>query len=112
MLPAPEAVQVPPPAPTQVQVQVSTAGNVSATVAPAAGVALGFDTVIVYVTLPPGTAVVTPSFLVIARSATNAACTLMQPVAVTFWPSGLVSVKFCSPVASAVMLSVTWVGEL
>ena len=36
MLPEPEAVQVPPPAPTQVQVQVSVAGNVSATVAPAA----------------------------------------------------------------------------
>ena len=36
MLPAPEAVQVPPPAPVQVQVQVSEAGKVSATVAPVA----------------------------------------------------------------------------
>ena len=36
----------------------------------------------------------------------------MQPLAVTLWPSGLVTVTFCDPVASAVMFSVTWVGLL
>ena len=47
MLPAPEAVQVPPPAPAQVQVQVRTAGKVSATVAPLAGRGEAFDAVMV-----------------------------------------------------------------
>src|SRR3954447_12454023 len=69
MLPEPDAVQVPPPAPTHVQVQVSDAGNVSATVDPAALLGPALAAVIVYVTDPPGVAVVTPSVLVIARSA-------------------------------------------
>ena len=69
MLPAPAAVQVPPPAPEQVQLQVSDAGNVSATVTPGALLGPALLAVIVYVTLPPGTAVVTPSVLVIAMSA-------------------------------------------
>src|SRR3954469_17462350 len=43
MLPAPEAVQVPPPAPTHVQVQVNDAGKVSATVAPEAVLGPAFD---------------------------------------------------------------------
>ena len=70
IFPDPAAVQVPPPAPTHVHVAVRAAGNVSATVAPGA-----FDrarrliAVIVYVTLPPGVADVTPSVFVIARSA-------------------------------------------
>lgn len=69
MFPAPEAVQVPPPAPTHVQVQVSMAGNVSATVAPVTLLGPAFEAVIVYITEPPGVAVLTPSVLVIARSA-------------------------------------------
>src|SRR6187551_20968 len=69
MLPDPEAVQVPPPAPTQVHVAVSAAGNVSATVAPVALLGPALLAVIVYVTDPPAVAVVTPSVLVIARSA-------------------------------------------
>src|SRR5689334_23314262 len=69
MFPAAEAVQVPPPAPTQVQVQVNDAGNVSATVAPVALLGPELEAVIVYVTEPPGVAVVTPSVFVIARSA-------------------------------------------
>ena len=48
MLPEPAAVQVPPPEPVQVQVQVSTAGKVSATVAPVTGSApAGLEAVIV-----------------------------------------------------------------
>src|SRR5204862_320052 len=69
MLPEPEAVQVPPPAPTQVQVQVSDAGKVSATVAPVALLGPALLEVMVYVVESPAVAVVTPSVLVIARSA-------------------------------------------
>src|SRR5947208_212794 len=53
----------------QVQVPVSDVGNVSATVAPDAFEGPAFEAVVVYVTLPPGVAVVTPSVFVIARSA-------------------------------------------
>jgi hypothetical protein len=69
MLPDPEAVQVPPPVPTQVHVtSVTSVGNVSTTVAT---VLLGpaLLAVIVYVTDPPAVALVTPSVLVIDRSA-------------------------------------------
>src|SRR5437879_5488908 len=76
ILPLPLAVQVPPPAPTQVHVQVSAAGNVSATVEPSALLGPAFDAVIVYITLPPGVAVVTPSVFVIARSAEGASVSL------------------------------------
>src|SRR6185295_1613760 len=69
MLPEPDAVQVPPPAPTHVHVQVSDAGNVSVTDEPGALLGPALDAVIVYVTEPPGVAVVTPSVLVTARSA-------------------------------------------
>src|SRR5690349_17989546 len=69
MLPAPDAVQVPPPAPTQVQVHVSEAGNVSATTASLTPLGPALDAVIVYVALPPGIAAVTPSVFVIERSA-------------------------------------------
>src|ERR1051326_5744238 len=69
MLPEPDAVQVPPPAPQHVHVHVREAGNVSAAVAPVALLGPAFDAVIVYVTEPPGVAVVTPSVFVIARSA-------------------------------------------
>jgi len=47
MLPAPDAVQVPPPAPTQVHVHVSAAGKVSATVAPGALLGPALDAVMV-----------------------------------------------------------------
>ena len=70
MLPAVgPAVQVPPPAPTQVVEQVSEAGKVSATVEPGALLGPAFDAVMVYVTEPPGVAVVTPSVFVIPRFA-------------------------------------------
>src|SRR5262249_55068886 len=69
MLPEPDAVHVPPPAPTAVQVTVSEAGNVSAAVAPGALLGPGLEAVIVYVTDPPGVAVVTPSVFVMLRSA-------------------------------------------
>ena len=68
IFPEPEAVQVPPPAPTQVQVGVRLAGKVSATVAPRASLGQLLKDVMVYVTLPPGTAVVTPSVLVMPKS--------------------------------------------
>jgi hypothetical protein len=72
MFPDPLAVHVPPPAPTHVHVPVRLAGRVSATVAPGAFDGPAFDAVIVYVTLPPGVADVTPSVLVIAKSACGA----------------------------------------
>src|SRR3954463_4947834 len=71
-LPEPEAVQVPPPAPAHVQVQVSEAGNVSATVALVALLGPALLAVTVYVTEPPGVAVVTPSVLEMERSAFGA----------------------------------------
>src|SRR4051812_20251775 len=79
MFPAPEAVHVPPPAPTHVHVAVSDAGNVSATVAPVAVLGPAFDAVIVYVVDPPGVAVVTPSVLVIDRSAFAASAWAVTP---------------------------------
>jgi hypothetical protein len=70
MSPDPEAVHVPPPAPLQVHdPPVSDAGNVSATVTPGASLGPALETVTVYVTDPPATTLVTPSVLVIARSA-------------------------------------------
>jgi hypothetical protein len=69
IFPEPEAVQEPPPAPTHVHVTVKAAGKVSATVAPLAFDGPALLTVMVYVTLSPGNAVVTPSVTVIARSA-------------------------------------------
>ena len=107
MLPLPLAVQVPPPAPTQVQVQVSLAGNVSATVEPGALLGPAFDAVIVYVTLPPGVAVVTPSVFVIARSAEGASVSLsvaeLLPGVGSVTPAGAatVAVLLSVPVAAA-----------
>src|SRR5204863_9961868 len=58
MLPAPDAVHVPPPAPTHVQLApLNTAGNVSVTVAPVTLLGPAFDATIVYVTPVPGVAV-------------------------------------------------------
>src|SRR5207237_6325957 len=71
MLPEPEPgpVDAPPPAPTTVQFAVRDAGKVSATVTPSASLGPALEAVIVYVTEPPGVAVVTPSVLVMLRSA-------------------------------------------
>src|SRR6185295_15429227 len=107
MLPEPDAVQVPPPAPTQVHVQVNEAGKVSATEEPGASLGPGFDAVIVYVTEPPGVAVVTPSVLVIARSALAASVSLsvaeLLPGVGSVTPAGAVTVDvlLSVPVAAA-----------
>jgi hypothetical protein len=93
MLPEPEAVHVPPFAPTHVQVQVREAGNVSDTFDP--GAALGpalFVAVIVYVTEPPGVAVVTPSVFVMPRFAcgdsVSVSVALLLPVFESVTPAG------------------------
>src|SRR4051794_37648346 len=95
MLPEPDAVQVPPPAPAQVQVQVSEAGKVSATVVPGALLGPGLEAETVYVTEPPGVAVVTPSVLVIPRSA----CGVNMSVSVAVLLPGLGSVAALETVA-------------
>ena len=65
-------MQVPPPAPTHVHVSlVIEAGNVSVTFAPGASLGPALLAVIVYVVDPPAVTVVTPSSLVIARSASG-----------------------------------------
>src|SRR5690349_3716243 len=69
MFPEPEAVKVAARAVAQVQVQVSDAGKVSATVAPVALLGPALEAVVVEVTEPAAVAVVTPSVLVMARSA-------------------------------------------
>src|ERR1700755_2111526 len=102
MLPANgPAVHVPPPAPRQVVEHVSEAGNVSATVAPVAGLGPALLAVIVYVTDPPGVAVVTPSLFEIERSA------LAESVSVSFIESlpGFGSVTPPGAVTVAVLLS-------
>src|SRR3954447_24235049 len=100
MLPEPEAVQVPPPAPAHVHVQVSEAGNVSATVAPVALLGPALDAVMVYVTEPPGVAVVTPSVFVTARSA----CAVSVSVSVAELLPGVGSVTPPGAVTVAVLL--------
>ena len=102
MLPDPEAVQVPPPAPAHVHVHVRDAGNVSATVLPVALLGPAFDAVIVYVTEPPGVAVVTPSVFVIARSADAPSAS----VSVAELLPGVGSVTPAGAVTVAVLLSV------
>src|SRR5262249_34758166 len=74
MLPVPDGVpQAPPPAPAHVQVALeSAAGRVSITVAPIALLGPALVTVIVYVTVEPGTIVVTPLVLDIPRSVIGA----------------------------------------
>src|SRR5919198_556637 len=67
MFPDPLAVQVPPP--THVHVPVSTAGNASATVAAGASDGPALEAVTVYSVPAPGVTELTPSVLVIARSA-------------------------------------------
>src|SRR3954468_18266526 len=101
MLPLPLAVHVPPAAPAHVHVQVSDAGNVSATVAPVALLGPAFDAVIVYVTDPPAVAVVTPSVLVIARSADAPSAS----VSVAELLPGVGSVTLAGAVTVAVLLN-------
>src|SRR6185312_2278192 len=111
MLPEPDAVHVPPPAPTQVHVTVSAAGNVSATVAPAALDAPALLAVIVYVTDPPGVAVVTPSVTVMARSALATSVSLsvaeLLPGVGSVTPAGAVTVAvlLSVPVAAALIVA-------
>ena len=102
MSPDPDAVQVPPPEPTQVQVPVILAANVSATVVPGASLIPAFEATIVYVTVPPGTAVVTPSVFVIARSA----CGVSVSVSVAELLPGVGSVTPAAAVTVAVFESV------
>src|SRR5258706_580014 len=105
MFPEPAAVQVPPPRPAHVHVQVRLAGNVSATVAPVTALGPALLPVIVYVTEPPGVAVVTPSVTVTARFALPASVSLsvaeLLPGAVSVTPPGavIVAVLLSVPVA-------------
>jgi hypothetical protein len=71
MLPAvgPAVLPVAPPVATLVVEQVRLAGNVSATVTPVAALGPAFDATIVYVTVPPAVAFVTPSVFVMPRLA-------------------------------------------
>ena len=107
MLPEPDAVQVPPPAPTHVQLQVRDAGKVSATVVPVALLGPALLAVMVYVVEPPGVAVVTPSVLVIARSALAPSVSLsvaeLLPGVGSVTPAGAVTVEVLLnvPVAAA-----------
>ena len=101
MLPEPDAVHVPPLAPTQVHEHVSAAGNVSATVDPGALLGPAFDAVIVYVTEPPGIAVVTPSVFVIPRLA----CGVSVSVSVALLFAGVGSVTLPDGATVAVLLS-------
>ena len=71
ILPVPEAGPAPFPAPAPVQLAVSAAGKTSVTVAPVTGLGPKFLMVMVYATLLPGVALVTPSVTVTARSATG-----------------------------------------
>jgi hypothetical protein len=85
------------------------AGNVSATVEPEALLGPAFDATIVYVTLVPGTSVVAPSVLVMARSAdpvivsVSVAELLPGVGSVTPPPAATVAVLDSVPVAAAEM---------
>ena len=110
MLPAPDAVHVPPPAPTQVQVQVSLAGKVSVTVAAVALLGPALDAVIVYVTDPPAVALVTPSVFVIERSADAPSVSVsvaeLLPAFGSETPDDTVAVLASEPVAVLAMVQV------
>src|SRR5437763_738173 len=87
MLPAPLAVQLDPGDAAHVQLTlVSVAGKVSLTVVPGASLGPLLLAVIVYVMAVPGTALVKPSVLVIARSACGVSVSLS--VALSLLPSG------------------------
>jgi hypothetical protein len=113
MLPFPLAGQVPPPAPAHVHVAVKDAGNVSATVAPVTLLGPALLAVIVYVTLPPGVAVVTPSVFVIERSAfpTSVSVSVAElfPGVGSVTPPGTATVAVFTrlPVAAALIVALT-----
>src|SRR5229473_3294657 len=99
-----------------VHVQVALlmpAGSVSVTVAPVTASGPPFVTVMVYVTVPPGTAVVAPSVLVMLRSAcgvsVSVSVAVLLPGVGSVVPAGAVTlaVLLRLPVAEAEMLAVT-----
>src|SRR5262245_52530313 len=96
MSPEPDAVHVAPPAPTHVHAPLKSAGKASATVAPDASDGPAFDAVIVYVTLPPATAEVTPSVFVTAKSACGSSVSVsvveLLPGAGSVTPPGALTV--------------------
>src|SRR5688500_3970287 len=78
MSPLPVAAQVPPSAPVQAHVQVSGAGNASVTIAPVAPLGPALRAAMVYVTLPPGVALATPSVLVIESCASGPSASMSK----------------------------------
>src|SRR5690606_22347639 len=103
MLPLPLAVHVPPSTPTHVHVApVRLAGKVSVTDAPSTLLGPAFDAVMVYVTLPPGVAFVTPSVLVMLRSALDTSVV----VSVALLLAGFGSTTLPGVLIVAVLLSV------
>src|SRR6186713_2375336 len=110
MLPEPEAVQVPPPAPTQVQAQVRSAGKAAAAGEPMALLWPAFEAVMMFVVEPPAVTEITPSVLVIARSAwgvrvSESVAELLPGVgSVTPPGAATVAVLLRVPVAEAEML--------
>ena len=114
MLPAPEAVHVPPVEPMHVHVApTSDAGTLSLTVAPTASDGPAFVATMVYDTGVPGTAVATPSVLVIDRSARGVSVSRSVAVllagAGSVTPTGATTVPVLTsvPVAALEMATVT-----
>src|SRR5262245_33637559 len=113
MLPAPDAGHVPPFSPVHVQVAVKDAGNVSTTVAPVALLGPALLATIVYVTLPPGTAVVTPSVFRSAERRVGARVSVsvaeLFPGTGSVAPAGTATVAVFDrlPVADALIVAVT-----
>jgi hypothetical protein len=89
------------------------AGSVSATVAPVTALGPALLATIVYVTDPPGVAVVTPSVLVIDRSAlafnVSVSVALLLPGVGSVTPAGAVTVAVfdSEPVALGLMFAMT-----
>jgi hypothetical protein len=114
ILPVPLAGPVPPPAPRPVQLAlVMAAGSVSTTVAPFALLGPALETVIVYITAPPCVAVVTPSLLVMLRSAVapsvSVSVALLLPGVGSVTPAGAATVAVLEsvPVAAGEMVAET-----
>src|SRR5258708_6193144 len=114
MLPLPLAVQVPPPAPTHVQLSlVMAGGKLSATVAPITALGPALEAGMVYVTLPPGVAAVTPAVLVMLKSAfglrVSVSVEVVLPVVGSVTPLGGVRVAVWGsvPVALGEMVAET-----
>jgi hypothetical protein len=113
MLPVPGVVHVPPPVPAHVQLAVKIPGNVSITVDPGALLGPGLLATIVYVTLFPGTADVTPSDFVIERFACGVSVSVSVAVLLARFgsvePPGTATVAVFTrfPVADAAIVAVT-----